>query len=665
MLKNNPVLRIILHCFLVMFTILFIDQFLYVFMANLVAEEKSYFLQLLYLFVTVFVSLLPLILIFALLAFFMLKPLLKTLHHIQNNLPVAPEDKEKSKRILIQLPRIVMLLNLVVFILITVLEALLWEWLSSPVVLVLQGIFNLLLGVFSGFIQNNLNTMYLSEVREIIGVYSIPEDHQKLKSGIVRKRVKAMTLLIVFFMVFIYYKLAWYFQFEYSYMQLLEQVAREELTFEQAKEEYYSLIEYFGFASILGYWDQEQVKEAFIVPFEQPLGTDYKMRIWTDILFAFMMVFILYTILFVYTSNRIITIQLNQFRKKMQDILKDESDFGKRVQIIDLDEIGYLANDINKVISKFQTIYHQLNHYSQDLEDQVQERTQQLLEKNHQLNATLDQLKSFQEKIIFQEKMASLGLLTAGIAHEIKNPLNFITNFSEIMIELIDEMDQWIKHLSDKSGDAAPTIKEIQNHLDQLKSNANKIVAHGKRADNIVKSMLQHSRGEEGVFEPLDINGLLNEAILLSYHSMRASDFTFQAKMEMHLDENLPPIPVIYQDINRVFLNIFNNGFYFVHKKKQRLNGDFVPKVSVQTSQTEDQIIIQIRDNGEGISKEHLKTIFNPFFTTKSPGEGIGLGLFISYDIIKKEHKGDIIVQSQVGEYTEITIYLNKTHNLS
>ena len=267
------------------------------------------------------------------------------------------------------------------------------------------------------------------------------------------------------------------------------------------------------------------------------------------------------------------------------------------------------------------------------------------------------ELKITQAQLIQSEKMASLGELTAGIAHEIQNPLNFVNNFSEVNTELITELKEEIE-----KGDK----KEIQSILDDLAGNEEKINHHGKRADAIVKGMLQHSRTSTNEKELTDINELADEYLRLAYHGLRAKDKSFNADFEVNLDESLPKINVISQDIGRVLLNLINNAFFActersritVSEKAKQKQPGFVPKVSVTTRHTDNVVEIQVKDNGNGIPDNIKEKIFQPFFTTKSTGEGTGLGLSLSYDIITKGHNGELKVETKEGEGTEFTIQI-------
>jgi two-component system, NtrC family, sensor kinase len=268
------------------------------------------------------------------------------------------------------------------------------------------------------------------------------------------------------------------------------------------------------------------------------------------------------------------------------------------------------------------------------------------------VESTLSELKSTQTQLIHQEKMASLGELTAGIAHQIQNPLNFVNNFSEVNKEMIDEVTEEI----DKGN-----ITEVKNILNDIKDNEEKINHHGKRADSIVKGMLQHSRQTKGVKEPTDINALCDEYLRLSYHGLRAKDKGFNADFKTDFDLSIGKINIVSQDIGRVLLNLFNNAFYAVNEKltanRSPLTDNYKPTVSIQTRKLNDKVEIIVSDNGNGIPQNIIDKIFQPFFTTKPTGEGTGLGLSLSYDIIKA-HGGEIKVETKVNEGSIFIIYL-------
>ena len=258
-----------------------------------------------------------------------------------------------------------------------------------------------------------------------------------------------------------------------------------------------------------------------------------------------------------------------------------------------------------------------------ELELLVQERTAALQEQKVELQQALAHLQTTQSQLIHREKMASLGELTAGIAHEIQNPLNFINNFSELNTELVNELAQETQQLPE-----IMTLKQNLLHiLSDLQQNEQKILLHGKRADAIVKGMLQHARKSSGQKVEIAINALVDEYLQLSYHGFRAKDKMFNAKIEKHYDEHIGQVNVMPQDVGRVLLNLFNNAFYAVGEKKKGTNGSYEPVVSVSTHKLNDKLQIKVQDNGIGISSKQIDKIFQPFFTTKPTGEGTGLGL--------------------------------------
>jgi signal transduction histidine kinase len=266
-----------------------------------------------------------------------------------------------------------------------------------------------------------------------------------------------------------------------------------------------------------------------------------------------------------------------------------------------------------------------------------------------QVENTLTDLKQAQQQLVQSEKMASLGELTAGIAHEIQNPLNFVNNFSDVSNELLEEMKN---ELEKGNKEVAITIVE------DVKQNLEKILHHGKRADAIVKGMLQHSRTSSGQKELTDINLLTDEYLRLAFHGLRAKDKTFNAKFETHFDNNIGKVNVIPQDIGRVILNLINNAFYTVSEKKKENDNGYEPTVTVTTLKENGRIEIKVKDNGNGIPQKVLDKIFQPFFTTKPTGQGTGLGLSLAYDIITKGHNGELKVETKEGEGSEFVIEL-------
>jgi len=284
----------------------------------------------------------------------------------------------------------------------------------------------------------------------------------------------------------------------------------------------------------------------------------------------------------------------------------------------------------------------------ESIED-LQKKSLAIEETNKALTKTLDELKTTQAQLIQSEKMASLGELTAGIAHEIQNPLNFVNNFSEVSNELIDEMTEELK-----KGNA----EYAQAIAAEIKMSLEKINFHGKRADGIVKSMLQHSRTSAGKKEPTDVNALADEYLRLAYHGMRAKDKSFNAAMKTDFDESIGLVKIISQDIGRVVLNLITNAFYAVNEKKKLNQDGYEPAVMLTTKREKDKIEITVKDNGTGIPQKALDKIFQPFFTTKPTGQGTGLGLSLSYDIVTNGHGGELKVDTKDGEYTMFSIIL-------
>ena len=266
-----------------------------------------------------------------------------------------------------------------------------------------------------------------------------------------------------------------------------------------------------------------------------------------------------------------------------------------------------------------------------------------------EIEKAYSKLKQTQTQLIHAEKMASLGELTAGIAHEIQNPLNFVNNFSEVSRELIDEMKEEIKNKD---------FEEVTAIADDLKQNLEKINHHGNRAGNIVKGMLQHSRGSDGKKEPTDLNALSDEYLRLAYHGLRAKDKSFHAVLETDFDHKIEKVEVVPQEIGRVLLNLITNAFHAVNEQKEKAGDGYEPTVWIQTRKTEKGVEISVRDNGGGIPEAIRDKIFQPFFTTKPTGEGTGLGLSMSYDIVTKGHGGNLRVQTKAGTGSEFIVTL-------
>lgn len=308
-------------------------------------------------------------------------------------------------------------------------------------------------------------------------------------------------------------------------------------------------------------------------------------------------------------------------------------------------------------------LYEQLEEYSRTLEIKVQERTQELKEKNEQLEQTLQQLKTAQKQVIAQEKLASLGLLTAGIAHEIRNPLNFVNNFASVSVNLAQELEEELENqLQYLNSETVELIREI---LTDLRYNMTEINQQGQKAQSIIEGMLMHARSESGKRQLTDINAVLAEAVKLVYHGKRAKDFSFNINIDASYDNSIEPIELIPQDISRALINIINNACYAAANKKKGNHEEITPMLMIKTLNNSENIEIRIRDNGKGIPEEIRDKIFDPFFTTKPTGEGTGLGLSLTYDIIVGQHQGQIQVESEFGSFAEFIIRLPKKINLS
>jgi len=252
--------------------------------------------------------------------------------------------------------------------------------------------------------------------------------------------------------------------------------------------------------------------------------------------------------------------------------------------------------------------------------------------------------------------MAALGQLTAGIAHEIKNPLNFVNNFASLSNELLEELKETAGPVLARAD--ADTRADLDETIEMLSGNLDKIVEHGQRADNIVKSMLEHSRGGSGERREVDLNALIDDALNLAYHGARAQDAAFNITLERDFGPVIAPIEVAPQEMTRVFLNLIGNGFYATNKRAHENGGGYRPTLTVATRDTEYGVEVRVHDNGTGIPADIRDKLFQPFFTTKPTGEGTGLGLSISYDIVTQQHGGTITVESEPGSFTEFTVRL-------
>ncbi|GAA4471026.1 hypothetical protein GCM10023189_60790 [Nibrella saemangeumensis] len=339
----------------------------------------------------------------------------------------------------------------------------------------------------------------------------------------------------------------------------------------------------------------------------------------------------------------------------------DQGDLTVQVPVGLLDEFGILAQSFNKMTSSLKQFKDELIHYADTLEMKVDERTRQIRSQKeeietqrNQLEQTLKELKVTQAQLIQKEKMASLGELTAGIAHEIQNPLNFVTNFSELSVKLVAELKEEV---------SAGHTQDALDIADDLSLNMARINHHGKRADGIVKGMLEHSRTSTGEKQPTNLNALAEEYLRLAYQGQLAKDDTFTCKLITTFEPELGMVELVPQDIGRILLNLYNNALYAVRTRARSGGpGEYQPRLEVTTHRGNGKIEIRVKDNGTGIPADIINKIYQPFFTTKPTGEGTGLGLSLTYDIVTKGHGGDLSVETQEGQYTEFTVSLPVTN---
>lgn len=328
----------------------------------------------------------------------------------------------------------------------------------------------------------------------------------------------------------------------------------------------------------------------------------------------------------------------------------------QQVDIQGTEEVATLAQTFNRMIQQLRESFVALERSKVELEIRVEERTAELHNKNGQLADTLQNLKATQTQMIAQEKLASLGSLTAGIAHEIKNPLNFVNNFSELATDMIAELGEEIKERKEQFD--PEFFLEVTEILDDLNTLNSKICHHGNRADSIVVNMLQHSRSGTGEHELVNINKLVAEAASLAYHGITAKQSTFNLAFDNDYDDSIGLIQASPQDLSRVFLNIVNNACYAIYQRQQLEGEDFKPLLKLRTRKQNGVVEVHIRDNGTGMTPEVKEKVFDQFFTTKPTGEGTGLGLSLSYNIIVEQHQGTLTVESEEGIYTDFIVTL-------
>jgi histidine kinase len=319
-----------------------------------------------------------------------------------------------------------------------------------------------------------------------------------------------------------------------------------------------------------------------------------------------------------------------------------------------------IAIDNARLYRALEAANQELEAYSHTLENMVAARTRELAAKNQELEATLQQLRNTQQQLITREKLASLGMLTAGIAHELRNPLNFINNFAKLSVRQADELGARLAAFAEQAG-ASAALDELRAPLRLLAGNAALIEKHGARANGIISSMLLHAQPSSDQPVPADLNGLLGKSVQLVYHGMRSRAVPVDVAIEESYDESIGNVVVVPQDLSRVFINIIENACYATQEQARRRPPGYVPTIRVATVNAGAQLEVRIRDNGTGIAREHLDKVFMPFFTTKPAGDGTGLGLSLSYDVVVHKHHGELRVDSREGEYTEFIITLPMT----
>ncbi|MBN1199171.1 MAG: HAMP domain-containing protein, partial [Bacteroidales bacterium] len=403
---------------------------------------------------------------------------------------------------------------------------------------------------------------------------------------------------------------------------------------------------------------------AVVFPVDELMADAHKLNLAIILLGSAGLVVIFLMILLI---SRSITRPIRKLAQAAQSFAEGNFDISLP-EVVSEDEIGRLTRsfsymqktlaetigDLKETTEQLRVSNEKLEDYSKTLELKVKERTAELVAKNSELDSALQTLKAAQAQLVQSEKMASLGQLTAGIAHEIKNPLNFVNNFAELSTDLARELKEELEKLKGKLDEN--DREYLMEIVGDLESNALKIHNHGKRADSIIRGMLLHSRGKAGEKQPTDLNALLEEYVNLGYHGMRATDPSFNIKIESSYDPEVGIVEVIPQDLSRVFLNIINNACQATAQKKIEQKDSYFPLLTVTTRRLGELVEVRIRDNGKGIPDEIKEKIFNPFFTTKAAGSGTGLGLSISFDIVVQGHGGELTLQSEPGEYTEFII---------
>lgn len=330
-----------------------------------------------------------------------------------------------------------------------------------------------------------------------------------------------------------------------------------------------------------------------------------------------------------------------------------------KVKAFTMGGVDYITKPFQQeeVLARVKT-HLQIRHLNVSLQAQnlrLAEEVQQRQQVEAELTKTLRELRETQAQMVMKEKLASLGALMAGIAHELRNPLNFVNNYAEGSIELLDELvEQFDSHSSSLEVEWQAELQEI---LDEIRGNAQAIHQHGQRAEQVIANMMQHVRTDQNSGQPFDLNGLVQESLALSYHNRKAQSSAFEVAIQTDYDPTLPPITGSASDLSRALINLIDNAFYAVLQQQQRLGSEFVPQLWITTRNDVHQVTITIRDNGTGIAPSIQAKIFDPFFTTKA-NDGTGLGLSISYDIIVGQHRGTLVLNSTPNDFTEFTIAL-------
>ena len=391
-----------------------------------------------------------------------------------------------------------------------------------------------------------------------------------------------------------------------------------------------------------------------IIVHDQEILRTVKNRLVNDAIILLVLLAVL-TGATIFATNVIVGRPLTLLKASIEKIRRDG--VRERVDWVASDELGQVVSAYNEMQSVQEDTEDALRRARDNLELRVKERTKELTHARDLAESALTDLKRTQRQLVHSQKMASLGILTAGIAHEIKNPLNLVNNFSRVSVELFDELRDAIEPARQALDDERRD--ELDDLVTTLAANMIRIDEQGRRADSIVKSMLQHSRDEPSERHLTDINALLEENLNLAYHGARARDQEFNITLERDFDPDAGSISIAAQDISRVLLNLFDNGFYATRQRQHlESSADYTPILGVISRDCGDSVQIRVRDNGTGIAGDIVNKIFDPFFTTKPTGEGTGLGLSLSHDIVVSQHGGSIEVSSAKGEFAEFTITL-------